>query len=410
MALILRRLTKYSGGYATAALRRATSTAAQTPDTRDPQAITVSRQAFTRFAVDATGSSSLIPCTHDLTTLLTSNHVRISPAGLQELSHAFARINTVSAPVGPAMEGWRTQALERFQGDLNDMTRVARVLGRTARNRSLAHALLKVAGEEGHRDALHYYAVLLGARVIRQEGGQTLGSQWIEQLARGGHAMSALALADAGMHRGTPSGVRLAVDWARRAGGMSEAPPVVFRVAEILRRAGEHNEAAAWYERAGRMGVAEAHFALGGMWRDGLLVADKGAERAFGCFERAAMGGVAEAQFNAGVCYMAGTGVPSPSARLAAEYWAMAAAQRFPAAALNLGMLCAAGARGFDRDVRRARAMLDLAVDSAGGQGRVAELARDALRALDGQEPGGVRGAWRRVADGVRRMAGWRQS
>ncbi|KAJ2781010.1 hypothetical protein GGI15_003345 [Coemansia interrupta] len=415
MALMLQRLgrhsSRYGGRYAAAAQRRAGGTAAGPGDTRDPFAIRVSRQAFTRFPVPATGTSSLMPRAHVLSTLLSTNHVQIPMAALQELAHGFARINTVSAPVGPAMEAWRAQALERFGGNLNDMTRVGRMLGRTAENRSLAHALLKVAGEEGHWDALHYYAILLGAGAIRQEGGRAQGTRWVEQLAYAGHANSALALADAGMHRRTPEGVQSAKRWARRAGEASNDAAVVFRVAEVLRRAGEHAEAALWYERAGQAGVAEAHFALGGMWRDGLLASsegDDGAQRAFACFERAALGGVAEAQFNVGVCYMQGAGVAA-SARLAAEYWAMAAAQRFPAAALNLGMLCAAGASGFDRDVERARGMLGLAVDCAGGEGVVAERARDALRALDARRPGGVWGAWRRVADGVRRLGAWRR-
>ncbi|KAJ2380970.1 hypothetical protein GGI05_006133, partial [Coemansia sp. RSA 2603] len=200
MTLVVRRLgihaSRWGARYTAAVVRRAVGTTAEAADQQAREAIKVTRQKFKRFAVDATGASSLLPDTSDLKGLLTANHVQITPAGLQSLAHRFARINTVSAPVGPAMEAWRTQALSQFSHDLGDMTQAARVLGSTARNRSLAHALIKVAGEEGHWDALHYYAVLLGGRAIRQEGGQALGARWIEQLAGGGHVQSMLALAD----------------------------------------------------------------------------------------------------------------------------------------------------------------------------------------------------------------------
>ncbi|KAJ2889106.1 hypothetical protein FB639_000158 [Coemansia asiatica] len=355
----------------------------------DSGLIKIERQPFPRLPITNSGVSALLPRSQVLKKVFATETYTITQAKLMELAVEFARINSSSAEVTEAMEKWRQKVLDAFGGQLREITRVAGMLLKLCENKALAFALYKVAGEEGYRNAAHYYAMMLGTQSVSVKGAQAQSHKIIKQLAKGGHAPSQMVLADVLLAKNNDHLAREAIGLLESAAssGMSRA---VYKLGDVYRKGlggitKDYEKAMYWYGRAAEMDIGEAWFAMGNMYSEG-VDGQPDFTKALGCFEKAALRDIAEAQYNVGVYYLEGRGVKK-NANLAVEYWLMAAAKRFPVAALNLGKLFAEG-KEVERNYRRARDMLSIAIECSDPQKIIERSARDVLRKVEQEQEG----------------------
>ncbi|KAJ1926820.1 hypothetical protein FBU59_007281, partial [Linderina macrospora] len=284
-----------------------------------------------------------------------------------ELTKVASRFLTANGQ--DSMEAWRTTVLGVFHGDLKEITRAASLFAKLSPNKALAHALYKVAAEEGYQNAAYHYAVLLGTGTLQMAGGRAAGAQIIKELAQAGHPPSLMLLAETRVARGDASGARKLLENAASKGVAAAA----FKLGSLLRdgKLGENQTAEAaieWFEKAAKLGSPEGLFMVG--------TVHAGKEEfalALDYFERAAALGNVEAQYNVGLYYLQGTGCDK-NAELAVEYWTMAAAERFPIAMLNLAKLLMEG-KEVARDRKQARRLLEAAVEATDKDGFIRDEA-----------------------------------
>ncbi|KAJ2785672.1 hypothetical protein H4R18_000363 [Coemansia javaensis] len=335
-------------------------------------AIRVERRPFPAFPRSKAGAQGAGPSAEALQWALDrAGAEATTAAAVAGLAQGFADA-AAAKDGGRALERWRARAVGELGGDARRITAVAKAWRRTARERGMAHALFKVAAEEGSVEAAYHYGVLLGLGELAVPGGRALGTRIIRQLAAIGHPPSQAVVADHCLAAGQR---QAGLDLLLSAANHSAAAALRLGDAYRTQAPPDHAAAAHWYARAAERGLPQGYFMLGAMSARGDAPDH---ETAFRMFERAAAGGSVEAQYNVGVCCLAGRGTER-NPRLAAEYWAMAAAQRFPPALLNLAALLLDGP-GVPRNVPRARALLAIAADC---DGPVRSEARARLARLD---------------------------
>ncbi|KAJ2763714.1 hypothetical protein IWQ57_005469, partial [Coemansia nantahalensis] len=282
-----------------------------------------------------------------------------------------------------AMEAWRKRVLGEFGGDAQAITQVAGVCKQVSRDGSLAHALYKVAAEEGHVEAAFQYGVLLNTRQLVLPNGPSVGKEIIERLAQLKHPESQVVVANYCLQRRR---YREAIELLHQAAEHSGV--AAFKLGEVYRKAAPPDYTAAehWYGRAAELGNCEGYFMLGNMRMRGDASAGvPDYESAFHMYEWAAAAGHVESQYNVGACYMEGRGVErSPS--LAAEYWRMAAVQQFPMALLRLGKLLLED-KGDPRSLRQAQDLLHTALECSDSDDSIRSEATELLGRLDKAQP-----------------------
>jgi hypothetical protein len=115
---------------------------------------------------------------------------------------------------------------------------------------------------------------------------------------------------------------------------------------------GEYAQASFWWHRAAKQGLAEAQYALGVLYDNGLGVSTD-YTRAVHWYRQAADQGLAEAQYNLGTHCWLGKGMPRDAA-MAVKWLHEAAEQGLPEAQYNLGLLLERGL-GAPRNLKAAR-------------------------------------------------------
>ncbi|KAJ1894855.1 hypothetical protein LPJ66_004939 [Kickxella alabastrina] len=351
--------------------------------------INVKPQPFERLPISNSGIADIVPSSQLLQKALSAANLGISQTKLMGLANRFVSINSTNADVSEPMEQWRKDVLDAFDSSLKDITRVAGMLVKLSNNKSLAFALYKVAAEEGYQNAAHYYAVILGTRSMKQKGGQSTSASIIRELVTAGHPPSYVVYADVLLAKATLESTLKAIALLERA-AEAKLAMASFNLGDIYRKGEtidkDYQKAAYWFAKAADQSAAEGYFMLGNMYSQGQATEDgkPDFEKAFVNFEKAALAGIVEAQFNVGGYYLEGKGV-GKNANLAVEYWLMAAAKRFPIAALNLGKLFVEG-KEVPKNIRRARDMLNLAIELTDPEKIIEQHARALLAKLEHQK------------------------
>ncbi|KAJ1962999.1 hypothetical protein GGI12_002307 [Dipsacomyces acuminosporus] len=298
----------------------------------------------------------------------------------------FVRINSGKSDVEEGLERWRGDVLNVFKGDLKEITRAANLFVKLSPNKALAYALYKVAAEEGYQNAAYHYAVILGTGSMHQKNGRAVGTKIIKDLAAFGHPPSQMLLAETILLKSSPEETANAIEMMERAAG-NGVPGAAFKLGSLYREgkvvARDFSKALFWYEKASGLGAPEGCFMIGNMHSTGQGTPDGKPDyaQALEHFERAAMGGNVEAQYNVGLYYLEGKGTEK-NPGLAVEYWTMAAAERFPVAMLNLGKLFAEG-KNVPKDPKRARQLLETAIECSGSDGFIESEAKSLLSKLE---------------------------
>ncbi|KAI8321700.1 HCP-like protein [Martensiomyces pterosporus] len=377
--------------HTTTSLRTPASAAAETgkPQTegkKESILIEIQRHPFPRFAISHSGVADIVPRSHILGKALTAGNFRLSLEEMMRLANVFVRVNGEKTRVEEGLERWRGDVLNVFSGDLKEITRAASLFVKLSPNKALAYALYKVAAEEGYQNAAYHYAVILGTGSMRQRNGRAVGAKIIKDLAAFGHPPSQLLLAETMLLKNSQEETKRAIKLIERA-AENGVPGAAFKLGSLYRegKAVEKNyqRALAWYEKASTLGAPEGLFMVGSMYSAGQGTGDGQPDfaQAVECFERAALGGNVEAQYNVGLYYLEGKGVEK-NPGLVVEYWTMAAAERFPVAMLNLGKLFAEG-KVVGKNPRRARQLLESAIECGGSDGFIESEARLLLDKLD---------------------------
>ncbi|KAJ2817197.1 hypothetical protein FBU31_006307, partial [Coemansia sp. 'formosensis'] len=343
------------------------------------------RQPFHKLPVARLETADFVPRLRTLEKALSMVNLQIPPEKLMQIVTRFLLANRARRDVHVELEKWRQDVLDAFNGDLKEITRAAGVFAKLSPKKFLAHALYKVAAEEGYQNAAHHYAVIMGTGSVGVPGAMAQSLAIIKDLVALGHPQSHVTLADIKIRSGSKESQRQAVELLETAWRLGEAA-AAFRLGNVYREGAvvdrDYARAIVWYDRASEKDAPEGHFMVGTMYSLGLGTADGKPDRAaaFARMERAALAGSVEAQYNLGLFYMEGLGVEK-NLGLTVEYWSMAAAERFPVAMLNLAKLLMEG-KVVTKDVRRARNLLEAAVASSGSDQFISKQANMLLEKL----------------------------
>ncbi|KAJ2507166.1 hypothetical protein IWW47_001235 [Coemansia sp. RSA 2052] len=347
--------------------------------------IVIERSPFHKLPVARLETADFVPRLRTLEKALETIKLQIPPEKLMQVVTQFLLANRARRNVHVELEQWRQSVLDAFNGDLREITRAANMFAKLSPKKFLAHALYKVAAEEGYQNAAYQYAVIMGTSSVGIPSAMAQSLAIIKDLVALGHPQSHITLSDIKLRSGSKESQRYAVELLEKAWRLGEAA-AAFRLGNLYREgiAVERNYAQAivWYDRASEKGAPEGHFMVGNMYSLGLGTADGKPDNvaAFNRMERAAMAGSVEARYNLGLFYMEGRGVEK-NPGLTVEYWLMASADRFPVAMLNLAKLLVEG-KVVAKDVRRARKLLEAAIASGGADQFIASQAKMLLEKL----------------------------
>ncbi|KAJ2060176.1 hypothetical protein GGI17_003953 [Coemansia sp. S146] len=347
--------------------------------------IEIERRPFHKLPVARLETADFVPRLRTLEKALSMMNLQIPSEKLMQLVTQFLLANRARRDVHIELEKWRQDVLDAFNGNLKEITRAANMFAKLSPKKFLAHALYKVAAEEGYQNAAYQYAVIMGTGSVGIPSAMAQSLAIIKDLVALGHPQSHITLSDIKIRSGSKESQRYAVELLEKAWRLGEAA-AAFRLGNVYREGAvverDYVQAIVWYDRASEKGAPEGHFMVGNMYSLGQGTADGKPDNvaAFSRMERAAMAGSVEAQYNLGLLYMEGRGVEK-NPGLTVEYWSMASAERFPVAMLNLAKLLIEG-KVVTKDVRRARNLLEAAIVSSGSDRFIAEQANMLLEKL----------------------------
>ncbi|KAJ2829304.1 hypothetical protein GGI24_002170, partial [Coemansia furcata] len=124
--------------------------------------IAIERQPFHKLPVARLETADFVPRLRTLEKALSMVNLQIPPEKLMQIVTQFLLANRARRDVHVELEKWRQDVLDAFNGDLKEITRAAGVFAKLSPKKFLAHALYKVAAEEGYQNAAHHYAVIMG--------------------------------------------------------------------------------------------------------------------------------------------------------------------------------------------------------------------------------------------------------
>ncbi|KAJ2742966.1 hypothetical protein GGI20_004099 [Coemansia sp. BCRC 34301] len=347
--------------------------------------IAIEKSPFHKLPVARLETADFVPRLRTLEKALEVMKLQIPPERLMQVVTQFLLANRARRNVHVELEQWRKSVLDAFNGDLQEITRAANMFAKLSPKKFLAHALYKVAAEEGYQNAAYQYAVIMGTSSIGIPGAMAQSLAIIKDLVALGHPQGHITLSDIKLQSGSKESQRYAVELLEKAWRLGEAA-AAFRLGNLYRQGivveRDYAQAIAWYNRASEEGAPEGHFVVGTMYSLGQGTADGKPDNvaAVNRMEQAAMAGSVEAQYNLGLFYMEGRGVEK-NIGLTVEYWTMASAERFPVAMLNLAKLLVEG-QLVAKDERRARNLLKAAIASSGTDRFIADQANMLLEKM----------------------------
>ncbi|KAJ2899864.1 hypothetical protein IWW38_000816 [Coemansia aciculifera] len=357
----------------------------QTAKWNPNERIAIEHSPFHKLPVARLETADFVPRLRTLEKALEAMKLQISAEKLMQIVTQFLLANRARLNVDVELEQWRASVLDAFNGDLREITRAANMFAKLSPKKFLAHALYKVAAEEGYQNAAYHYAVIMGSGFVGVPSEKAQSLAIIKDLVALGHPQGHVVLSDIKLASGSIESQKYAVELLRKAWHLGEAA-AAFRLGNLYREGKaverDYAQAILWYDRASEKGAPEGHFMVGNMYSLGQGTADGKPDNAavFSRMERAVAAGSVEAAYNLGLFYMEGKGVEK-NIGLTVEYWTMASAERFPVAMLNLAKLLAEG-KVVTKDVRRARNLLEAAIASSGTDRFIANQANMLLKKL----------------------------
>ncbi|KAJ2554927.1 hypothetical protein EV175_002426 [Coemansia sp. RSA 1933] len=331
--------------------------------------------------------ADIIPDPEKFDENVSSSRLHITPVELRKLANKFIETNRGNAlDLAARMEAWRRDVLVAFGGDFSEVTLAASLFGKTSRNKALACALFKVAAEEGYQNAAYNYALLIGTKEMKVDGGNVLSKKIIQELTQLNHVPSMLVMSDIKLRDKNVNDVKEAVTILKRAAKLKSGH-AHFRLGYIyssgLLGKPDYKRAIEYFGKLNEFNSPDGYYVIGCMLAQGKGTFDgkPDMKAVIENFEKAAAMGSSVSQYELGLRYVDGIDV-AKDMDLGVEYLKLAAEGKMVLAMLKLCSLYILGT-DVSKDYKEARRYLNDAAKYAGSNDNLVDRVRQMRAKLD---------------------------
>ncbi|KAJ2402485.1 hypothetical protein GGI23_000683 [Coemansia sp. RSA 2559] len=341
--------------------------------------------------------ADLIPNPQQFDENVVNSRLSIAPIELRKLANKFVETNRGSSNVAEDMEIWRRDVLVAFGNNFSEITFAASLFAKTSRSKTLTCALYKVAAEEGYQNAAYNYALLVGTKELKVDGGNALSKKIIKELAQLDHIPSMLVLADINIRSKNAKDLRDAVNILEKAAEHKNGHSY-YRLGHIyasgLLGTHDYKKAIEWFGKLDEVGSPEGYYLIGCLLSEGKGTVDgkPDLKAALANFERAAAKGSVISQYELGIRYTEGVGV-AKDVDIGLEYLILAAEGKMAVAMLKLCSLYMLGT-DVPKDYKRSRMYLDEAVKYSDSSKMLTDTIENLRSALDKEDKKPKKGSW----------------